>query len=93
VRIARWCVARALRALGRLDEALSIQETLLGEWARGGGEDGYVSEELGELWLEKGRMDLARPHFQEAFRILSQDTWLAEQEPARLARLKSLMEE
>ena len=93
IRIARWCVARALRALGRLEEALVIQQALRTEWSREGEGDGYVYEELGELLLELGRLDEARPNFNAAYWLLSQDAWLAEQEPARLARLKTLMEE
>ena len=91
-RIARWCVARALRALGRREEALAIQQALLAEWTQAGAEDGYVSEELGELLLEQGQPEAARPHFSEAHRLLSQDAWLVEQEASRLARLKSLAE-
>jgi len=90
--IARWCVGRALRALGRLQEALAIQQALLADWSQAGGEDGFVSEELGELLLEMGQAGQARPHFGAAYRLLSQDAWLAEQEPARLARLKALSE-
>ena len=49
-RIARWTVARCLRTLGRTAEALDIQLRVL----ESGPEDGYVSEELGELYLADG---------------------------------------
>lgn len=55
IRIARWCVARALRSLGRIDEALAIQTSLLAEIAAAGEQDGYVHEELGECMLAVGR--------------------------------------
>ena len=45
VRVARWTVARGLRSLGRLDEALAIQQEL----AEHGPADGYVEEEAAEL--------------------------------------------
>ena len=45
IRIARWTVARGLRSLGRVEEALAIQWEL----AANGPEDGYVHEELAEL--------------------------------------------
>jgi tetratricopeptide (TPR) repeat protein len=49
IRIARWCVGRALRSLQRYQEALSIQQELYEEWACGGEEqDGYVAEEIAE---------------------------------------------
>src|SRR5262245_37379001 len=47
-RIARWCVARALRSLGRTEEALAMQQALLEDNERAGTADGYVFEELGE---------------------------------------------
>ncbi|HEU0028125.1 MAG TPA: tetratricopeptide repeat protein [Ktedonobacterales bacterium] len=84
--IAQWCIGRTLRALGRLDEALALQQSLLATTL----EDGYVSEELGELLLTLGRTGEARPHFRRAADLLSRDIWLAEQEPERLARLRQL---
>jgi tetratricopeptide (TPR) repeat protein len=84
--VAQWCIGRTLRALGRLDEALALQRSLLATIR----EDGYVSEELGELLLALGRGDEARPHFRRAADLLSQDAWLAEREPERLARLRQL---
>lgn len=91
VRIARWCVARVLRSLGRVDEALSAQRALAAELAqRGEPDDGYGQEELGECLLALGQAAAARPHFAAAYARLSQDLWLAENEPERLARLKTL---
>jgi tetratricopeptide (TPR) repeat protein len=91
VEIARWCVARCLRSLGRIDEALAAQRSLAADMeARGADEDGYVSEELGECLLSLGRPDEARPYFARAYRALGADPWLAEKEPARIARWKDL---
>ena len=92
IRIAQWCVARTLRSLKRIEEALSKQMVLKAEFeAAGEGEsDGYVFEEIGECLLALDRAQEAQPYFAKAHEILSQDTWLAEKEPARLARLKEL---
>jgi tetratricopeptide (TPR) repeat protein len=59
--IARWAVARALRALGRVDEALAQQQSLAADNAAAGVDDPYVDEELGECLLALGRADEARP--------------------------------
>jgi tetratricopeptide (TPR) repeat protein len=88
-RIARWCVARALRSLGRAAEALAIQRQLLAEMEAAGEPDGFVEEELGELLLAEGDA-AARPHFARAHELLSADPWLAAHEPGRLARLREL---
>src|ERR1041385_2164215 len=45
VRIAHWCVARTLRSLGRISEAMSILRKIEPS------NDGYVYEELGECLL------------------------------------------
>ena len=37
-----------------------------------------------------GRSDEARPHFAAAYRLLSQDPWLSDSQPERLARLERL---
>jgi tetratricopeptide (TPR) repeat protein len=49
VQIARWCIGRTLRALGRLDEAIAIQQSVAAEHAAAGTSDPYVQEELTEL--------------------------------------------
>lgn len=49
VLVARWCVARCLRELGRNDEALIIQLALADELRAAGKTDDYVDEELAAL--------------------------------------------
>jgi tetratricopeptide (TPR) repeat protein len=90
IRIAKWCVARALRSLGRIEEALLRQESLLHEHEAAGGKDGFVWEELGECHLALGHTEQAKQYFALAYAELSQDPWLAESEPQRIERLKSL---
>ncbi len=89
-RIAQWTVGRALRSLGRVEEALAIQRDLLAEHTLNGSTDGYVFEELGECLLLLGRPDEAQPFFAQAHAELSADPWLAENEGERLGRLKEL---
>lgn len=90
IRIARWCIARCLRSLGRAGEALAMQRALLAEFEDEGASDGYVFEELGEcLWL-LGREAEARPWFAQAHAELAQDVWLQAEEPDRLERLQRL---
>ena len=90
LRIAQWCVARTLRSLNRIEEALSKQMKLRDEYEAAGESDGYVFEELGECLLALDRAQEAQPYFAKAYEILSQDKWLTEKEPARLAHLKKL---
>jgi len=92
VRIARWSVARALRSLGRCEEALPQQLALLAGHRAAGSEDGFVHEEIAECLLALGRGTEARAHFADAHRLLSRDAWLVRDEAARLARLKQLAE-
>lgn len=88
--IAKWCVARTLRSLGRLDDALAMQHALHDAMIADGEPDGYVYEELGELYLAQGKSDEARPYFAKAYELLSKDVWLAANEAARLERMKEL---
>lgn len=89
-RMAQWAVARALRSLGRVDEALAIQRDLLAQHAANGTTDGYVQEEIAECLVLLDQDAEAQPFFAQAYAALSQDAWLAENEPERLRRLKEL---
>jgi tetratricopeptide (TPR) repeat protein len=90
IRVAKWCMARALRSLGRVREALDIQRGLLAESQDTDEKDGYVLEELGECLLLLNQPAEAQPRFAAAYEELSKDPWLAENEPARLQRLREL---
>ncbi|MCL4265632.1 MAG: tetratricopeptide repeat protein [Anaerolineae bacterium] len=91
IRIANWSVARVLRALGRLDEALARQQALLHEIeTTGAASDGFVYEELGECLLALEQAEAARPYFAQAYTYLSQQAWLVKSEPARWERLQRL---
>jgi tetratricopeptide (TPR) repeat protein len=88
--IAEWCVARALRSLGRVDEALARQQDLLRQHEQAGTRDGYVLEEIAECLYALNRQDEAKPYFAQAYTELSQDDWLLANESVRLERLKQL---
>jgi tetratricopeptide (TPR) repeat protein len=92
IRIAVWCVARTLRSINRVEEALSKQHALKTELESAGETDGYVFEEIGECLLLLNREEEAHPYFAKAYEVLSQDEFLVEQEPDRIARLKDLGE-
>lgn len=90
-RIARWCVARALRSLERYEEALAIQEALRSEIEREAlPADGFVHEELAELLHALGRGGVAE-QAHRAHALLSQDEWFVANEAARMRRLEGLM--
>jgi len=89
-RIAVWTVARCLRSLKRVEEALSMQMKLKDEYDFAGDTDGYVFEEIGECLLALDRAEESISYFAHAFEELTQDSWLARNEPERLNRLKEL---
>ena len=88
--IAKWSVARALRSLERYDEALNIQLALKAENDSTGQQDGFVHEELGELYLVLGKPELSRQSFAAAYTELVKDEWFVKNESARLERIKTL---
>jgi tetratricopeptide (TPR) repeat protein len=91
LRFAKWCVAKAQRMLGRLDQALATQRTLEIEWRESGeGEDGFVFEEIAECLYTQDKVDASKPYFARAYALLSSDVWLSRDEPERLARLRQL---
>jgi tetratricopeptide (TPR) repeat protein len=85
IRIARWCIARTLRSMGRLEDALALQREL-----EKGKDDGYVWEEIAEILLAQGEVSASKPYFHRAHAELSMDPWLVANEAARIERLRDL---
>jgi tetratricopeptide (TPR) repeat protein len=91
IRFAKWCVAKGLRFTNQVDAALSTQEELQRDIESSGAEpDGFVFEELAECHLTLGHKEKSREYFARAYTLLSQDPWLARDEPERLARMREL---
>jgi len=91
IRIAEWSIGRALRSLGRTDEALAIQKAQFAALAEAGRTSPYVHEELGECLLQLGNEEEATPYLALAYDELVQDSWVVENETKRLERLKGLI--
>ena len=87
IRIARWCVAKTLRVMGRIDEGLAIQRELEADPDH----DAFVEEEIAECLYTLGQSDDAKPYFKIAYEGLSQMRWVAE-DTERIERLLKLSE-
>jgi tetratricopeptide (TPR) repeat protein len=89
-RVAKWTVARGLRAQGKLDEADAMQRALAAELDSAHAPDGYVFEELAEIALARNDAAAARQWARQAYPLLRDDADLVATEPARLAHLARL---
>jgi tetratricopeptide (TPR) repeat protein len=100
IRVAKWAIARALRSLNHLDEALAIQQELLNEYEAISKSENYevpveifklvrglVFEEIAELYQAKAK-EFAR----SAYDDLAHDPMFLETEPKRIERLNQMME-
>jgi tetratricopeptide (TPR) repeat protein len=83
-------IARCLRLLGGVDEALATIEPVHASLAAAGTPDGWISEEYAECLLARGKADEARPHFATALELLSNDPWVLQHEPAKIERLEGM---
>jgi tetratricopeptide (TPR) repeat protein len=90
IEIARYAVGKALRALGRAEEAVPQLEQAVVSATRRGTSDGWLHEELAEEYAALGRADDAREHARLAIPLLEEtDPTLAEDQERR-ARLAAL---
>ena len=60
IQVARWCVGRTLRALGRVHDALAIQRSLAHEHAQAVTSDQYVADEIRECLAELSERESLR---------------------------------
>lgn len=88
--VAQWAKARTLRSLKKYKTALNLQLKLLEESKKNQSPDGYVFEELAELYLAMGQQSKSKFHFRKAFELLSKDNWFKKNQLERLNRLKRL---
>jgi tetratricopeptide (TPR) repeat protein len=89
-RIATWSVGRALRSLGRHDDALQLQLRLERAWDAAVAADGYVFEEIAENLEALGRTDEATIYFRRAASELGRDSAFVRNEPVRWQRINAL---
>jgi len=86
--IAKWCIGRCLRSIGKIDEALQIQESIISEKEKRKIEpNGYVYEELAEINLLLNRKKESQIYFANAYQYLSKNTRMLTNEKARLDRI------
>lgn len=88
--VAQWSIGKILRIQGKTEEALSIQKSLLAELGAEGARDGRLYEELAECLQTLKRTTEAQPYFELAYRELSEDEWVKDNQPLNLKRMKDL---
>jgi len=88
-RIAKWCVAKVLRAIDHTEEALDMQRGLFEEYQADGKKNGYVYEEIAECLLVLDQEHEAQEWFAAAYAELSKDPRVA-RDQNRINRLKEL---
>lgn len=93
IRVAKWTIGHLYRIIDKIDKATAIQLALEEEInANDLPKDGFVLEELAELYNIKGEKEISKKYFKEAWEILSTDRWLLANASERLDRLKMMAE-
>ncbi len=83
-----WSRARTLRALGRLPEALAIQEQLMARMRQQGKVNGHVYLEIAECKQLMKDQEEAKSYFELAYAELSADGWYSDNRSEELSRMK-----
>jgi tetratricopeptide (TPR) repeat protein len=90
VMVIHWCIARTLRALNRIDEALVMQRELLAQLSIAGQVNGHVFLEIAECLQVLKQPEEARGYFESAYTQLSTDGWYSDNKAADLSRMRHL---
>ncbi len=90
IRVAQWQVANVLRLQKKYDEALAMQLRLEKDMTEANAPDGYVYEEIAEIYLAQSKPSDAKPYFAKAASVLGAESWFVESEKARFTRLQEL---
>jgi tetratricopeptide (TPR) repeat protein len=90
IALARYAVGKALRALGRPDEAIPLVEQAVAWAEEAGRPDGWYHEELAEEYAAAGRPDEASEHACRAIPLLETDDPSFAEDTERRARLNGL---
>jgi tetratricopeptide (TPR) repeat protein len=93
IALARYAVAKALRALGRPDEAVPLLEQAVAWTDEVGRPDGWYHEELAETYTALGRDGDAREHAEKALAVLPDADPEFEPEGERALRLRHIAAE
>lgn len=88
--VAHWTVARALRELGRHEEALEKLQYVADNFP-GHSDDGFWQEEMAENLLATQGLDAARQYFEAALPMLEELGWVAESYPGRIERIREIL--
>lgn len=83
----RWGLARTLRAVGQVKEALEIQQEILLEQQRINRINGHVFLEIAECFLGLNEPEKAHPFYESAYNLLKEDKWYVDNYPHELARI------
>jgi len=88
--VAQWSIGKVLRTLGKTEEALAIQKVLVSELGLSGAKDGRLYEEVAECLQTLDRTTEAQLYFELAYKELSSDEWVTDNQPVKLKRMKDL---
>ncbi len=88
--VIRWCIARTLRALGRIQESYDLQYALHTELLEVGGSNGHVYLELAECQQTLNRLAEAKTNFEFAYKELSANGWYTDNKASELGRIQYL---
>ncbi|WP_432797922.1 tetratricopeptide repeat protein [Poriferisphaera sp. WC338] len=86
-RIAKWAVCRALRSLGRHEEAIVWLKELEIEWEQAGKKSGFVFEELAENLQSLDDEDIAKDYFTKAYNELKNNPDIESDQLERIGKM------